>query len=892
MASGKAVVKGVLSGDTILLQGSAPASGGPPPEKQLTLSSLMAPRLGRKDAKDEPFAWPAREFLRKKLVGKLVTFRVDYVIAPREYGSVYLGEENVACSIVAEGLAKVKQGRSGQGQSPAYEELVRLEQLAQQDNKGVWNKDPGVSATTIRDVIYSGTEEFNANDLVENSKKGGRPHPVPAIIEQVRDASTLRVLLLPTMHNALLYLSGVQAPGFKKPDTPEGQEVAQPFAREAKHFVESRLLHRDVQVLLEGVDKNQHNVHGTIVHPQGNISVELVKAGLAKVVDWSARFTPVADQLRAAQRHAQRERAKLWHDFQPQEIVGTKEFNARVLEIFSGDQIAVLDHTGSTRRVFLASVRAPKMGNARKAEKDQPWSWESKEFIRKKIAGKKVKVVIEYVKTPQPGQTIAEGRSGEMEFASIFVDRNNIGEQLVAAGLANVARHRAEEPRSEWYEALLAAEKQAESSKKGVHSDREPPVHHFNDLMGQNQAKAKQFEPYLKRERQNAAVVEYVFIGNRMKVRIPKESCMISFILAGIRCPAPSRPGQPGDKYGDDALNLTKEFALQQDVEVEVDTVDKGGNFIGTMMTSRGNLAVLLLEAGLASTIGFSADQSRFSSELYAAEGRAKRARLGIWENYDEAAEKAMREMSISQEKQEEVVNFTITEIVDGGHFFCHVQGDSGIQNIDNKMRAFSMNAEQASHLKEPIKKGTLCAAKFTADDNWYRAKVDSQVGDGEYKVLFIDYGNSDVVNSQRLRQLDPTILAAPAQARECKLAYVKVPSLNDEFGEDAAVMFHQLAWGKNLVAKVVGRDATGVLSCVLFDADNSGEGINQQMVQRGLGRVDKRAPSSDSLVASLRADEEVAKRDRAYVWSYGDISDEEDEEFSKDSRRKDRRNR
>ena len=68
--------------------------------------------------------------------------------------------------------------------------------------------------------------------------------------------------------------------------------MAEPFAAEAKYFVESRLLNRDVHVLLEGVDK-YNNFYGTIQHPAGNISQELLKVGLAKVVDWSAKFAKV-----------------------------------------------------------------------------------------------------------------------------------------------------------------------------------------------------------------------------------------------------------------------------------------------------------------------------------------------------------------------------------------------------------------------------------------------------------------------------------------------------------------------------------------------------------------------------------------------------------------------
>ena len=52
--------------------------GGSGTEKRLTLASLVAPRVGKRDGsvKDEPFAFEAREFLRRLLVGKPVVFKV------------------------------------------------------------------------------------------------------------------------------------------------------------------------------------------------------------------------------------------------------------------------------------------------------------------------------------------------------------------------------------------------------------------------------------------------------------------------------------------------------------------------------------------------------------------------------------------------------------------------------------------------------------------------------------------------------------------------------------------------------------------------------------------------------------------------------------------------
>ncbi|OPJ71477.1 hypothetical protein AV530_014865 [Patagioenas fasciata monilis] len=96
----RGIVKMVLSGCAIIVRGQP--RGGPPPERQINLSNIRAGNLARragvgqpdaKDTPDEPWGFPAREFLRKKLIGKEVCFTVEYKTPQgREYGMVYLGK--------------------------------------------------------------------------------------------------------------------------------------------------------------------------------------------------------------------------------------------------------------------------------------------------------------------------------------------------------------------------------------------------------------------------------------------------------------------------------------------------------------------------------------------------------------------------------------------------------------------------------------------------------------------------------------------------------------------------------------------------------------------------------------------------------------------------------
>jgi len=91
------IVKGVPSGDTLLIMG-ADSSHGPPPEKLISLTGITAPRLGnRNGTPDQPYAWASRDFLRRLCIGKAITFVIESAGAgpapgapvgatPREFG--------------------------------------------------------------------------------------------------------------------------------------------------------------------------------------------------------------------------------------------------------------------------------------------------------------------------------------------------------------------------------------------------------------------------------------------------------------------------------------------------------------------------------------------------------------------------------------------------------------------------------------------------------------------------------------------------------------------------------------------------------------------------------------------------------------------------------------
>lgn len=90
-------------------------------------------------------------------------------------------------------------------------------------------------------------------------------------------------------------LAGIICPRINASKQQSGPEIEgtntsvskpEPFALQARHFTELRLLNREVQIVMQTLDRTG-NVLGSVLHPKGNIAVEMVKNGLARVADRS-----------------------------------------------------------------------------------------------------------------------------------------------------------------------------------------------------------------------------------------------------------------------------------------------------------------------------------------------------------------------------------------------------------------------------------------------------------------------------------------------------------------------------------------------------------------------------------------------------------------------------
>ncbi|XP_073821313.1 staphylococcal nuclease domain-containing protein 1-like [Musca autumnalis] len=685
----KGVVKQVLSGDTVVIRAN---KGTPPPEKQITFSYVRAPKLARRpgaggdETKDEPWAWDSREFLRQKLIGQQVTFSCEEPLnSNREYGFVWLGDEsgeNVVQTMVKEGLVTVHRDirlRKPQKQED-LQKLIELEEEAKQAGLGKWSTT-AYPNDHVRQIKWT---QDNPAQIVELF--GGKS--VKAIIEYVRDGSTVAAFLLPDFYYVTVMMTGIRCPSDKLDAMGERDlKIKVPFVDEARFFVETRLLQREVEILLESFYNG--NFIGTIRHPKGNIAESLLREGLAKCVDWSmAIMKEGADILRAAESIAKKKCLRLWRDYKsnaPKFITKEKYITGVVVEVFNGDAISVMLPNNQIKKVFFSSIRAPRdihaVGEEIKAPPSPinfrplyeiPFMFDAREYLRKKLINQKVQCVLDYI-------TPAGDFFPEKYCYTVLISGQNVAVAMVGEGLASVVRYRHDdEQRSSCYDQLCAAEYQAIRKQKGMHGEKDDVTMRVIDLTVDHSRIKTQYLPSWQSALRMEGVVEFVVSGSRLRLYMPKDSCLLNFVLAGILCPSSSfpalygLPGVEGDPFGDDALAFTRNRILQRDVSVHIETISKSGtSVIGWLWTDNNtNLSVALVEEGLAKVHHFSAEKSEYYRQLKRAEDRAKTAKKNIWASYveeivEETSDVEETEKTTPVERNVNLVDIIATKITE-----------------------------------------------------------------------------------------------------------------------------------------------------------------------------------------------------------------------------------
>ena len=705
----------------------------------------------------------------------------------------------------------------------------------------------------------------------------------------------------------ILLLAGIRAPSTKRVNTADGRDLpAEPFGEEALDFVESRLLQRKVTVNVLGVNP-QNLLVGSAKHPNGDIAVHILKAGLARCVDHhSTMLGSDMALLRQAEKYAKDNREGLFKTSAPKDSSGNQA-DAVVGRVQTADTLYIRYPNGNEKRINLSSIRQPKPSDPKQA----PFGAEAKEFMRKRLIGKHVRVAID-------GKRPASEGYDEREMATVLQGNVNVALTLVEAGYASVLRHKMDDTdRSPIYDDLLAAEATAQADGTGMWSSKPPEIKQYVDY-SETLEKAKRLQTLLSRQRRVPAVVDFVKGGSRFTLLVPRENAKFTFVLSGIQAPRSARNAtEASEPFGKNAHELANKRLQQRDVEIDVEDTDKVGGFIGKIYINRENFARILLEEGFASVRTYSAEKSGNLAELQAAEQKAKIARKGIWHDYDPSQDEAGDVNGAAGDANPEVTNglqdgdaasaepskdyrdVIVSHIDESCRLKVQQVGASttgALQTLMSAFRSFHVSppTDLASLPSGAPKAGDYVAARFSADGEWYRACV--RRNDREAKtaeVVYVDYGNSESLPWAELRPLESRfgISSLKTQASEAGLSFVQWPSGNSDYMRDAQDwLMSRLVNEKQLVVRVDHTDAKdGTLWISLFDpeeASGSGSGmnvetasINAQAVEEGLGMVSRKLTRWEKAqgvaLKGLREKEEAAKKERKGMWEYGDLTED-----------------
>jgi len=673
-----------------------------------------------------------------------------------------------------------------------------------------------------------------------------------------------------------------------------------------------------VEVYIENLDdaNNFYGIVKLIDNPQFDISIELLKRGLAHFVDWSVSRGVDVNELRNSEEVAKTRKLKIWKEKNMKKNVqrdnnNNLDISGKVVEIYSAGAIKVLPK-GSKRDsklVRFSSIRVPRViyddevlditleTENRQKKLDQfdedkansVYSIEAKEFLRKKLIGQTVECIYDYSATDNPNT----------KYFSVYSKDSNVAIELLEQGFGKVANHFDDQPRSRDYQKLIYAQNRAMRVNKGIHSSLlDKPSLYINDLTSKpDPSRAQLYLSHLKRSGRVSAVIEQVIGASRFRVFFPSDHFIVILSLHGLFCAIPERVDTksssiydiyPPDIPGNRGLHYSRELLYQRDVEVAVNDVDRRCNFHGRVYFQGHDIALSLLEQGFAKLNNETSPSMEEYKTYKECEDKAKTHKDGpqnMWENWD-PKEEAERENKKTQEKEERQkrrelqMECMVTEITDGSNFYFQIIGPETekLKEMMDEIHNIDLD-NQAPY--EPAK-GEFIFAKFVDDQKYYRARVnyvnDKDKQNVQYRVSFIDYGNSDLLHKEDIRRLDNSKFGTKvlkAQAQTGRLAFVKAPKIDEEFGKEAADLLKSLVWKEHLIGKYwVDRNnyyniKLGVPSKKIF--------ASATMVTEGYARV-TRSNTEDPVYTALKEAEEQARKSTIGIWVYGAVPDSEEE--------------
>ncbi|XP_074855208.1 tudor domain-containing protein 1 isoform X2 [Carettochelys insculpta] len=301
---------------------------------------------------------------------------------------------------------------------------------------------------------------------------------------------------------------------------------------------------------------------------------------------------------------------------------------------------------------------------------------------------------------------------------------------------------------------------------------------------------------------EDTALVGYLDYGNfevlqvtRLRPMIPK---LLELPVQAIKCTL-AGVKSPSGTWSSEAVSLMKQIVQNKMIAIRV--VDKKENshvveIADESVTPILNVSKHLLESGYA---------VKDSKDAFAINKTVNTVKEITGETIHKTDWTSVK-LTLKQ-----TLNVMLCTVNSPGEFFCQIFKEDDLLALNLLNKSLAEYCQQTSaRLFKPLK-GEPCCAFFSGDGNWYRAMVKEVSSDGAIQVQFVDYGNTEEVTPDKLRQISSTFLKLPFQGIKCWLSGVK--PLNKEWLPEATARFQMCTAGIKLQAIVVSfnKDGTGL---------------------------------------------------------------------------------
>lgn len=832
----RGVVVGISSADTLIVKVIDEPSK---PLYAVCLENIVAPRLGSFDGKspDEPHAYAAFDFTRKTTIGARVVLYIagnaktnmkrhhpNFGQLPVIFAKVSLFDKenkDLGILLVETGWARV---RSSKIEDEYTQTLMELQETAKESKIGHWAENGMIRElpAIVEPAKLLKTKEFDA------------------IVEMVINGSTYSVWLLPNFELITLQLAGIKCPSAKR-GSPD------PFGNEAKEFAESRLLQRNIKVVLYKHQETEINemFTGSALHPKGDIALFLLEEGLAQIFNPTCILLPNSEDYRARENRAKEARKNLWKNFDVAQLRSSRA-DGRVVSVKTSNSIEVDVGAKELRKLYLSGCKVPQFLPSGSSEQ---YGLEAREKLRSMLIGKSVACVIDY-------------KVDDRQFATVYLGNTCINETLVAAGLATVVvpKNINGNP-SDRIDAMYRAEADAKAKKLCIHTLSSPGVpFQLNDLSKKHtRQRSIPFMHYIEKK-VNRGVIEYFASATRAVVFIPAQKCVIRLNMMGVS------KTDSEERIGHEALEYCNNNYLQRDVDVQVFDVDKVGCFIGTLAAIQPNgppksIEADLLARGFVEVIPHAVIKCPARREMEAAENKAKEQKLGVWSDRNDTS-KILSPGNIYE------VN--VVDIVDPASVIIQLQSNE-LQNINRGLLSAKTPVGK-------VMKGDLVAA--ISDDKLYRAKIVRLIDDITVRIEYLEFGNEEDIKISDLRVLPPSIAQIPPQSLVVALGGIKAFHFSDDFNNEAMEYVWSLVENAKLYAHLMYVE--DVPAILLTDSPKTtGGSVNSMLLSEGRVRyydIELDEPFT-SIMQEFYDTEEAARQSKTGAWIYGNIGDDDDDE-------------